>query len=395
MKMDQPATSTRRLLVVGNGPTGEDEDGRYHVDLTCGHFLLNLAAAGHQVGFMQAVEPVHRALNYYGCVLGDEVSAVGLDRRTVVAAIRTSFAALRALARAEFVHLFFPGRLPVLVAALCRAIGKPYGLYVRGDRFTLTGAEGRTLRHAAFILAASKYLATRVRPLNPGVALIRPMCELSSADVVRRDLSARPPGPLRILFVGRVEADKGIPELIEAAEILHQRGIGFELRLAGLGDLHAELAMRFAGNDRILVLGAVEDRPALMRMYEEADIFVLPSHHEGFPRVLYEAMLKSAPVVTTMVGGIPGLLKDEENCLAIPVGNARAIADAVERLAGDTALMQRLADAGVASALTAIEGVPSHAEVLQQRIAEALRGRHAPQDGHPTRLAPPDEYLQR
>ena len=70
----------------------------------------------------------------------------------------------------------------------------------------------------------------------------------------------------------------------------------------------------------------------LMRFYRKAHIFIFPSYHEGFPRVLYEAMINSLPIVTTMVGGISGRMVDGENCIGIPAKSAGAIVEAVERV---------------------------------------------------------------
>ena len=383
-----PAGPARRIVIVGNGPTGLADDGSHHVDLTCGHFLRDLAAAGFDVSFLQPVEPLSLKLNYYGYILSTaDAKSIGLDRRTPKSALRTGLAALRALVRAEFVYLFYPGRLPSLIGRLCRALRKPYGIYLRGERYAVDGTEGRLLGRARFILVASRGLVEPASRVNPNVALFRPMVELSAADSVRTDFRARAAGPLKFLFVGRIEADKGVPELVEAADLLRRRGLEFDLRLAGLGELHPELSKRYPpGNaDGISILGAVEDRQELMRLYEQADLFVFPTHHEGFPRVLYEAMLKSAVVVTTMVGGIPGLLRDNENCLAVPVGEPAAIAETIERLASDPELRQRLADSARKTAIEVLEESPSHAEALRHRLEQESGsiglGDRSPQSG--------------
>jgi glycosyltransferase involved in cell wall biosynthesis len=198
------------------------------------------------------------------------------------------------------------------------------------------------------------------------------MCQCSGADAMRRDPRQREDRPLRLLFVGRIEAEKGVPELLEAAELLSRRGVTFELKLVGLGALSEELSARFPGDvpGLIRVLGAVEDRAKLMQMFGEADVFVLPTHHEGFPRVLYEAMIKSTAVITTMVGGIPGLMRDGENCLAVRVKDAEGIADAVNRLANDPGLLHALGAAGLATAIDVLENNVPHAEALQRELAE-------------------------
>jgi glycosyltransferase involved in cell wall biosynthesis len=372
MTPESPFPAAVRLLVVGNGPTGVGEDGDIHVDLTCGQFLMDLSRSGVRVALAQPREPLSLALNYYGCVLPpDKVRSIALERRPPLAALRTGWALLWDLIRADVVYLFFPGTLPRLVAPICRLLGRPYGIYLRGDRFSTGGRDGTILAGARFVLATSPGMGARARELNSHVGLIRPMCEISAGDAVRRDHRTRRAGPLRLLFVGRIEADKGVPELIDAAELLRQRKVDFELSLVGWGDLYAEIAQRFANDPHpdIRLVGAIEDRRALMRMYEEADIFILPTHHEGFPRTLYEAMIKSAVVITTMVGGIPGIMRDGENCLAVPVDDANAIAEAVERLGSDLPLMQHLAEGGLQTTLAVFESAPPHADALLQRMA--------------------------
>lgn len=386
MNLVQASASTTRLLVVGNGPTGIRADGGYEVDLTCGHFLLDLAASGIKAQFMQPAEPMALSLNYFGCVLEPrDVNVIGIDRRTALAAVRSSIEAVYAIARSDFVYLFFPGRLPRMVGAICRVIGKRYGVYVRGEQFDPAGADGSLLRGAAFLLTVSTNLVERLAHLNANVSVIRPMSTMAPNEAIRRDYSSRGTGPLRLLFVGRLEADKGVLELLQAAELLRRRGVAIELKLVGLGDLYAELSARYPDpiQSGIFVLGGVEDRAALMRMYEEADIFVLPTHHEGFPRVLYEAMIKSTVVVSTMVGGIPSLLRHEENCLAVPVGDATAIADAVVRLGNSPSLMQQLADKALLVALDVLKSRPPHAEVLREKLAAANAGPsvHSPSAG--------------
>lgn len=361
-----------RLLVVGNGPTGVDEGGAWHVDRTVGDFLVEVAEAGHEVVFLQTLEPLALELNNFGRVLPKEkVRAISLDKRRVASAVRTSLQAVRALLRADFIYLFFSGRLPRLVEPLCRLLGKPLGIYVRADDFERGGKDAELFRRARFVLAASQGIADQVRALGADVRLFRPMCDVSAADAVVRDHRAPRPGPLHLLFVGQMIASKGALVLIEAVRIVRSRGLAVEAKLVGSGDLYDQLARRFPpGNDAgVQLLGTVDDQSLLMRLYEEADLFVLPTYfREGFPRVLYEAMIKSAVVITTEVAGIPALMKHEENCLTVPIKDAEAVAAAIERLAADPALRQRLADAAMRSAIDVLENYRTHSEVLLDEI---------------------------
>ena len=383
MALRSPTTGLRkaasrrpRLLVIGNGPSGIGDDGSYHVDRTCGHVLLGLAERGFEVTFVQPIEPLAALLNYYGCVLPpDRIRAIGLDKRRPLATLRGLAAVARAMLRADFVHIFFPGTLPRRIVPFLRRFGIPYGLYLRGDQFSDEGADARALRDARLILAVSEGLAGRARRLNAQVDVVRPTWELSARDAHVRQFAPLRDRAARLLFVGRIDETKGVPELIAAVERLCARGVRVELKLVGFGNLHEALSARFPDEDgqAIRVVGALEGTQ-LLRAYRDADIFVLPTHQEGFPRVLYEAMINSTVVVTTMVGGIPGVMKDGVNCLAVPVDDAEAIAHAIEKLVEDPELMERLAAAGLATVLKIFETYPTQEQALHARLTAGPSG---------------------
>jgi len=77
--------------------------------------------------------------------------------------------------------------------------------------------------------------------------------------------------------------------------------------------------------------------------YGLADVFVLPSHSEGSPNVLLEAMAAGVPVVATAVGGVPELVENEESALLVRPGDSATMAEAIGRLLADRELAERLA----------------------------------------------------
>ena len=95
------------------------------------------------------------------------------------------------------------------------------------------------------------------------------------------------------------------------------------------------------------LLGTRDDVPALLA---EAGIFVLSSRSECLPMSVIEAMAAGLPVVATAVGGIPELVEHERTGILVPPGDARALAAALSRLAGDAGLRQRMGEAGRARA---------------------------------------------
>ena len=131
--------------------------------------------------------------------------------------------------------------------------------------------------------------------------------------------------PPEVLFVGRLSPEKGIAELVGAAQ-------GLNLVVAGDGPL------------RHLVpnaLGFVPPAEA-QRLLARAAVVVLPSHREGLPMVLLEAMAHGRAVVATPVGGIPSLVEDGVTGLLVPTGDARLLREAITKLLGNPALRRKL-----------------------------------------------------
>jgi glycosyltransferase involved in cell wall biosynthesis len=116
-----------------------------------------------------------------------------------------------------------------------------------------------------------------------------------------------------------------------------------KLVLGGTGDLAGvqQLAAELGISDRVSCpgwLGPDRKNAALAGSL----IFLLPSHHEGMPMALLEAMSWGLPVIATPVGGIPQVVDDEVSGLLVAVGDIEGLATQIERLLADTALRERL-----------------------------------------------------
>jgi glycosyltransferase involved in cell wall biosynthesis len=138
--------------------------------------------------------------------------------------------------------------------------------------------------------------------------------------------------PRRIVSVGRLSPEKGHLVLLEAARQLVAQGIEFELVLAGDGELRPELEAEIARHelaDKIRITGWISGK----RVREEilsARALVLSSFGEGLPVVLMEAMVLRRPVIATLIGGIPELVRPGEDGWLVPAGDAAALADATK-----------------------------------------------------------------
>jgi colanic acid/amylovoran biosynthesis glycosyltransferase len=152
---------------------------------------------------------------------------------------------------------------------------------------------------------------------------------------------------LRVLFVGRLVPEKGVPLLLDVAErIAADRHV--EFAIVGAGPLEASLATgieRRGLADRVRLIGAV-GQDDLPEWYGWADVFCLPSFAEGLPVVLMEAMLSQLPVITTAIAGIPELVKDDDTGVLVPAGRIDLLVAAIERLADEPASRRRLGEAG-------------------------------------------------
>jgi glycosyltransferase involved in cell wall biosynthesis len=149
-----------------------------------------------------------------------------------------------------------------------------------------------------------------------------------------------------VVIVSRLVRHKGHPELLAAMTAVPEA----ELWVVGdrLASDHGEdLEPIFAASglgDRLRRLGYREDTPAVLAA---ADIFALPSHFEGLPMSVIEAMLTGLPVVATAIRGPREQVVDGETGFLVPPREVGPLADALRRLTADPALRASMGAAGV------------------------------------------------
>jgi glycosyltransferase involved in cell wall biosynthesis len=153
-----------------------------------------------------------------------------------------------------------------------------------------------------------------------------------------------------VLAVGRLSREKAHIDLVTALDHLrHTSEINVRLIIAGDGPerQRIECAAHSLGvNDRLTLVGQVSN---IGVYYAMADALVLPSHSEGSPNVLLEAMAAGVPVVATAVGGVPEIVTHSENALLVSPHDPRAMAAAIGRILIDRQLAGKLAANAYAS----------------------------------------------
>ena len=199
-------------------------------------------------------------------------------------------------------------------------------------------------------------LCTEVAALSPALAemcraVVPPGKHVSVLPVMADDVSARHTrgdGGVVFGFAARAETLKGVTELMEAFGLARAADEGVRLYAACAGSKVGEMLERaeeLGAGESFKHLGVYEGPEGRADFLRKLDVLILPSHTEGTPNSIVEAMSQGIPVIATAVGGIPDMLGRDAGLL-VPVDDARALADAMLRLAGDAGLRAAMGRAG-------------------------------------------------
>jgi glycosyltransferase involved in cell wall biosynthesis len=195
--------------------------------------------------------------------------------------------------------------------------------------------------------------------------------------VARLRASLRIPDTIPVLLaVGRLSAEKGFADLVQAVAVAQRGAPEFRLAIVGEGPERQRLEASIAQlglTGRVLLPGHDHDMAA---WYAMAYALVMPSHSEGSPNVLLEAMAAGLPVVATNVGGIPEMVTDDETALLVSSRNPQALGGAIARILTDAPAAAAMSSAARKTAGTRFS-IPAHYRSLI-RVYERLAGLTAP-----------------
>jgi len=302
------------VVLTTSYPRGrEDPAGRFVADA-----VESVRDRGVQVDVVSPASFRHYGIAYGHGIVGNLRAQPW--RALLVPAFLRSFrrAAARAARDADLVHAHW-----LAAGAVATTLGKPYVVQVWGTDVELARRVPWLARpilgRARLVLAASKSLAEDARRLGAHDVRVVPSGVAIPESV---GPSEEPP---HALYVGRLSAEKGVLELVQACA-------GLPFVVVGDGPLRSR------------VPGAVGFVPPgeLGAWYERAAVVVAPSRREGYGVVPREAMAWARPVVATAVGGLVDAVEDGVTGLLVPPGDAAGLRSAVERLLGDAELRGRL-----------------------------------------------------
>lgn len=231
---------------------------------------------------------------------------------------------------------------------------RPRGSYGPGVLWLYRLCAGPAHRRAAVSVALSPAMAAAIRGHGVDdrrIALIPN--GLDPAEIGLQEPPATPSAhwttrPLRLLFVGRLDAVKGVEVLLDALQLAQRQGAALHLALIALAtsrqsrDLRQAIAMRGLSST-VDPLGP-RPRGTLAAHYLSCHALVVPSLDDPLPTVVLEAMACGRPVIASAVGGIPFQLQQGDCGLLVPPGDPEALAAAILRLDQDRGLAANLAE---------------------------------------------------
>ncbi len=344
------------------------------VDFTMRQFLLPLMTAmreaGHDVVGVCADGPLLAPVRDAGF----RVETVPLTRSAnPLRALKSAVALVRLLRRERFdmVHVHTPaaafvGRIAARLAGVPRIVYTAHGFYFHEHmawpkRWLVIALEWLAGRLTDTLFTQSEEDATiarRLRLCRTGDILaigngsdpahFHPDDTGEDRHRVRASLGVGDERPV-IVMIGRMVAEKGYPELIEA-----MRSLDADLWIIGerlpsdharaIDDTLERIDKNPALRAKIKLLGYRTDVADLLR---GGDIFVLPSHREGMPRSIIEAMMTGLPVVATNIRGSRELVVNGETGILVPIRNAQQLCAGLGRLVVSGALREQMGAAGL------------------------------------------------
>ncbi|TCV68583.1 glycosyltransferase family 4 protein [Neorhizobium sp. S3-V5DH] len=291
------------------------------VDLACAQARL-----GHQVYLASG------GGDFNGLLQSQGIETLTIDHERKPAKLLKSLFGLYRQARAldiEVIHAHMMTSA-VLAFPVCKLKGIPLVTTVHNEfekSATLMGLGTRVIAVSDVVGASMRRRGVKASKLK--VVLNGTIGSSRFLERVEEPKALRSPS---ILFVGGLHPRKGLPDLIHAFDVVHEKFPAAHLYIVGNGpfrETYMQLAASLKCAAAVTFAGSVSDPYPYMRA---ADIFVLPSHADPAPLVLSEAREAQCAVIGAAVDGIPQLLEHGEAGMLVPPRNPQALANAIIEL---------------------------------------------------------------
>lgn len=284
--------------------------------------------------------------------------------------------------KVEHLHAHF-AHVPAAVAMYAaKMAGISYSFTAHAnDIFERPVALTQKVSRAAFVACISEYNVRHL--MTQGCDPARLHVIHCGIDIARFEYRKpwMPGSQPHVVSVGRFVEKKGFGDLVEALRQLRDRGQSFRCTIAGDGPLLETIRdqIKEAHLDNQMLLPGPLPQEEVQALLREADVLALPcvvaesGDRDGIPVVLMEAMALGVPVVSTTVSGIPELITSGQNGLLGTPNAPETLANALEKVLGDTDLARSMARAARATIETEFN-VDENAAKLYKQFSKAIHG---------------------
>lgn len=248
--------------------------------------------------------------------------------------------------KCDHIHAHFIDRASSVALVAGRLLNVPYSVTAHAnDIYVKPVLLDLKLTQASFVTTCTDYNRRHLERefnLNDKLHCLYHGLELKTYQPGTRITTEIP----MITAIGQLKEKKGFRYLLEACQILKNKGYDFHCQIIGEGPLRSTLEQQIRDlslESSITLCGALPHESVIGEL-KSSTMFVLPcvtgsdGDRDGIPNVILEAMAMQLPVVSTQHSGIPEVVQDSHNGLLVPPADAPALADAIARLLNDSSL---------------------------------------------------------
>jgi glycosyltransferase involved in cell wall biosynthesis len=261
-----------------------------------------------------------------------------------------------AVAGSDLLWLRLPASNGVLALAAARRHRVPHFAWVAGSVEAVANAQRRAAptRILASLVGTAYDAVTRLAgrsgpSIELGPGLFTSVVTDAEIEETRSAVREAATGPARVVWAGRMAAEKGLTDLVDAVRLLREGGRDVALVLVGDGPARpaVESALAVLPADRVEDYGFIGDRESYMGLLRTGDLLVHPSRADAVPKVLVEAMAAGLPIVATEAGAVREILGDGERGRLVPAGDKSALAATIGELLDDSTEREALCRRGL------------------------------------------------
>jgi len=379
-----------KILIIGNGGIAKRENGTFLSNPDTKDFFLSLKKNGLNITYISHKGNIRTNKSLYSFDLrknGIKFMVFFGGKRNpwrYINLIKVFFHIIKS----NIVYIYYPGGLSRIGSLFCLLLRKKYGVYVRGhgqyinnnSKYTNVRNNGFNdlivLKKANFLITVSPKLKEELLIYNEKTSIIKPMLDWDIKDIVKNSSNRFKSDSFNLLFVGSITERKGIFELIKMADFLDNKNFRYTINVFGDGPLLKKFKEdQMIGNisKNINFAGGVYNLDDKAKIYKNAHGYLMLSRNEGFPRVLYEAMIKGVPIFTTIVSGIAKTMIPDYNCVEMPLKDPEGQAKIILSFIRNIDLMTKISQNGSRTVRDILTKRLSHYEVLIRQIKRELQ----------------------